>query len=384
MAGLFWLAFTFSIWLVSMKIAFDQQVFLLQEYGGISRYLCSLVREFSVRPELQARIFAPLHFNRNLASLESNLSSGQCLPRLHPKLARLIMMASKALARQKISRFKPDIVHETYYSEDDFRPNLARRVLTVYDLIHERYPSLFVNSAATSRPKKVAANRADHVICISESTQRDVVEYCGVPEERTSVIYLGVDLDFVQAVTPTQTYQPRPFLLYVGARGGYKNFERLVRAFSRSERLRREFDLLCFGGGPLAVFEHELVVASGLRPNQVMQMGGGDDILAALYRQAAAFVYPSLYEGFGIPPLEAMAAGCPVICSNTSSLPEVVGEAAETFDPLDEDAMLTAMENVLDFPSRRNALIAAGRARYPLFTWEKCARETEVIYRKLL
>ncbi len=367
-----------------MRIAFDEQVFLLQEYGGISRYLCSLVREFSARSEMQARVFAPLHFNRNLESLEQNLCSGRRLPRLHPKLTRLVMIAGKVLARREISRFKPDIVHETYFTEDVFRPNLARRVLTVYDLIHERYPDLFVNSAGTTRPKKAAANRADHVICISESTRRDVVEYCGVPEERTSVVYLGVDVDFVQAVAPAQQYHPRPFLLYVGARGGYKNFERLVRAFARSQLLRKEFDLLCFGGGPLATLEHELVVASGLRPDQVTQMGGEDEILAALYQQAAAFIYPSLYEGFGIPPLEAMAVGCPVICSNSSSLPEVVGEAAETFDPLDEEAMLAAMENVLGSPSRRNALIEAGRARYPLFTWEKCARETEAIYRKLL
>ena len=367
-----------------MRIAFDEQVFLLQEYGGISRYLCSLVREFSARSEVQACVFAPLHFNRNLESLEQSLCSGRRLPRLHPKLNRLVMMAGKALARREISRFKPHIVHETYFSEDDFRPNSARRVLTVYDLIHERYPDLFINSAGTTRPKKAAANRADHVICISESTRRDVVAYCGVPEERTSVVYLGVDVDFLQALTPIRQFHPRPFLLYVGARGGYKNFERLVRAFALSERLRREFDLLCFGGGPLAAFEHELAVASGLRPDQVTQMGGEDEILAALYQQAEAFVYPSLYEGFGIPPLEAMAVGCPVICSNSSSLPEVVGEAAETFDPLNEESMLAAMENVLGSPSRRNTLIEAGWARYPLFTWENCARETEDIYRKLI
>lgn len=367
-----------------MKIAFDQQVFLLQEYGGISRYFCSLAREFSARAEMQARIFAPLHFNRNLESLEPELWSGRGLPRLHPKLARLAMMASKALAHREISRFKPDIVHETYFSEDDFRPNGARRVLTVYDLIHERYADMFVNSAGTIGPKKIAANRADHVICISESTRRDVVEYCNVPEERTSVIYLGVDVAFTQTITKSQRCHSRPFLLYVGARGGYKNFERLLRAFARSERFRREFDLLCFGGGPLTAFERELAAASGLRSEQVIQMGGGDDVLATLYQQAAAFIYPSLYEGFGIPPLEAMAVGCPVICSNSSSLPEVVGSAAETFDPTDEDAMLHAMEHVLDSPSRCRALAEAGRARFPLFTWEKCARETEALYRKLL
>lgn len=367
-----------------LKIAFDQQVFLLQEYGGISRYFCSLAREFSERPEMQARVFAPLHFNRNLETLGRTLCPGRRLPRLPPKFTRLVMIASRVLARREISHFKPDIVHETYFSEENFRPDAARRVLTVYDLIHERYPDLFINSAGTTRPKKMAANRADHVICISECTRRDVIDYCGVPEERTSVVYLGVDLDFVQAVMPSHLYHPRPFLLYVGARGGYKNFERLVRAFAHSKRLRQEFDLLCFGGGPLAASELALAVAAGLRPDQLTQMGGEDDILAALYQRASAFIYPSLYEGFGIPPLEAMAVGCPVICSNSSSLPEVVGEAAETFDPLDEESMLAAMENVLDSPSRCSALIEAGRVRHNMFTWAKCARETEAIYRTLI
>lgn len=366
-----------------MRIAFDQQVFLLQEYGGISRYFCSLVRELKTLPAVSAQVFAPLHVNRNLAALGSGQSPGRALPKLSPKMLKLAMLVSKMLARREIARFKPDIIHETYYSEDDFCPIGARRVITVFDLIHERYSKLFVNSEGTSRPKYIAANRADHVICISKSTQRDVIEYCGVPEERTSVVYLGVDFDFVQAVKPVRQYHPQPFLLYVGARGGYKNFERLVKVFARSESLRREFDLLCFGGGPLTVFEQELVVASGMRPEQVKQMSGGDDILATLYQQAVALIYPSLYEGFGIPPLESMAVGCPVICSNSSSLPEVVGDAAETFDPLDDEAMLAAMEKVLGSSSRRNALIEAGRARYTLFTWEKCARETEDIYRKL-
>jgi glycosyltransferase involved in cell wall biosynthesis len=367
-----------------MKIAFDQQVFLLQEYGGISRYLCSLVRELAAMPAVTAQAFAPLHVNRNLAGLSNELSRGRALTRLPSKLLRPVMFASKHIARQQMASFKPDIVHETYYCEDDFRPNGARRVLTVYDLIHERYPDLFVNSEGTTRPKRAAAKRADHVICISESTRRDLVNYCGVPEEKTSVVYLGVDVDFLQAGTPSQQYHPRPFLLYVGARGGYKNFERFVQAFALSSRLRQEFDLLCFGGGQLQTAERQMIADAGLRPDQVVQMGGGDDILAALYQQAAAFVYPSLYEGFGIPPLEAMAVGCPVICSNSSSLPEVVGDAAESFDPLDQEAMLAAMESVLYSPSRRSAIVAAGRARYQQFTWKKCARETEAIYRNLL
>ncbi|SDH63006.1 glycosyltransferase family 4 protein [Propionivibrio dicarboxylicus] len=367
-----------------MKLAFDQQVFLLQEYGGISRYLCSLVRELSHKPSVEPHIFAPLHFNRNLESIDSALVSGIRLPKLPTKLFRLAMLASEALAHRAISRFKPDILHETYYSVADFCPNNTRRVLTVYDLIHERYPNLFVNSEGTIRPKKIAANRADHVICISESTRRDVIDFCGVPEEKTSVVYLGVDVDAFRPVEEECQYRPRPFLLYVGARGGYKNFDRLLRVYARSPRLHRELDLVCFGGGPLLANEHEMIAALGLSPDRVVQIGGTDAILATLYRQAEAFVYPSLYEGFGIPPLEAMAAHCPVVCSDGSSLPEVVGRAAETFDPLDDDAIQAAIEHVIESPERREELIAAGQSRHTCFSWSKCAEDTEAIYRALL
>lgn len=333
---------------------------------------------------IEARVFAPLHINRYLETLKGDLSVGFSLPRSHPKLFRFIRQVNNILARHAIKRFKPDIIHETYYTKVDFCPKQARRVLTVHDLIHERFPELFDNSLGTTRPKSMAAHRADHVICISESTRRDLVEFLGVPEEKTSVVYHGVDAQLLQTFKPFQLFRPRPFFLYVGARDGYKNFEGMLRAFACSERLRREFDLLCFGGGPLKSNELELMSAVGMRPDQVLQIAGDDDILAALYHQATAFIYPSLHEGFGIPPLEAMCVGCPVVCSNSSSLPEVVGEAAETFDPLDGEAMQAAMERVVFSSSRRSALIAAGRVRSSMFTWEKCAQETEAVYRQLM
>ena len=371
---------------LDLKVAFDQQVFLLQEYGGISRYICSLARELTLMPNVQARVVAPLHFNRNLAALEHVPGSRRLLPKVNTKLFRLVAFASKHLARRSISRFRPDILHETYYSFDDYRPKGAKRVLTVYDLIHERYPELFERSHMTTGPKKAAAQRTDHVICISESTRRDVIEYCGVAPEKTSVVYLGVDVEFIQASERTagRLGSPRAFLLYVGARGGYKNFDRFLHAFARSPWLKSEFDLVCFGGGPLRRDELQAASDLGLRQGQLTHRGGSDALLAQLYAEAEALVYPSLYEGFGIPPIEAMAVGCPVITSNTSSLPEVVGNAGEYFDPNDEAAITQAIERVAESPTRRKELVALGLQQYRKFTWEKCARETYEIYQRLL
>jgi glycosyltransferase involved in cell wall biosynthesis len=371
---------------LDLKVAFDQQVFLLQEYGGISRYICSLARELALMPDLQTQVVAPLHFNRNLAALEHVGGVRRMLPRLSTKLFRPVAFASKHLARCAIGRFKPDILHETYYSFDDYCPKGARRVLTVYDLIHERYSDLFERSHMTTGPKKAAAQRADHVICISESTRRDLISYCGVAPEKTSVVYLGVDLEFIRSSGRAvgRLGSPREFLLYVGARGGYKNFARFLRAFAHSASLKSDLDLVCFGGGPLSHAELQAAKGLGLRQGQLIHRSGNDSFLAQLYSEAEALVYPSLYEGFGIPTLEAMAVGCPVITSNTSSLPEVVGDAGEYIDPIDEVAMMHAMERVVGSPSRRAELIALGLQQYPKFTWQACAQQTHEIYRKLL
>lgn len=369
----------------NLKIAFDQQVFLLQEYGGISRYICSLAKHLSAMSGVDTRVIAPLHFNRNLDALQGVPGKGLLLPKVNPKLFRLVLMASKHLARLSISRFRPEIVHETYFSFDDYKPRGARRVLTVYDMIHERYTAKFDCSHMTSGPKKAAALRADHVICISENTRRDLIELCGVAEEKTSVVYLGVDETFLAAGVGQAAEAPTqpPFLLYVGSRDGYKNFNLFMKAFGSSDYLRKNFSIVCFGGGPLQDTELSAAATFGLRPGQIRHFSGDDEVLARLYRQAEAFVYPSLYEGFGIPPLEAMAVGCPVVSSNTSSLPEVVGDAGEYFDPNDQEAMTAAIEHVLQSSSRREELVAKGRRQCAKFSWEKCAQETMAIYRRL-
>jgi glycosyltransferase involved in cell wall biosynthesis len=369
-----------------VKIAFDQQVFLLQEYGGISRYICSLANELVKIDDVDARIFAPLHFNRNLSSMKSNSSKALLLPKLNPKLFRLAILIGTFWARNSINSFRPDILHETYFSLDDYCSVGAKKVLTVYDMIHEKYADSFEGSEGTSNPKRIATQRADHVICISESTRQDLINICQISIEKTSVIYLGVDSIFcaVPQDTDMRLDLPKNFILYVGKRDGYKNFAGFLNAFVSSPFLKENYSVVCFGGGKLSVTELALGSAAGLRSSQLLHYSGGDDLLASIYRQADALVYPSLYEGFGLPPLEAMASGCPVICSNTSSLPEVVGTAGEYFDPTSQESMMEAMERVMISRDRRVDLISKGYKQAAKFSWERCAQETLGVYRKLL
>ena len=280
----------------------------------------------------------------------------------------------------------PDIIHETYYYPRHIGPLSARRVLTIYDMIHEKFASEFHTCDKTSSHKALAATRADHIICISESTRRDVVEILGLPIERTSVIHLGYGLMEGESGILEAPKLPlkKPFLLYVGNRGGYKNFLMLLRALATSKQLRTQVRLICFGGGTFSGEEIKVIRSFGLETDNVIQLGGHDRVLANLYRKASAFVYPSLYEGFGIPPLEAMSYSCPVVCSNTSSIPEVVGNAGEYFDPRDPESMRLAIERVLESIEVQEDLRAKGRLRLTAFSWDRCATETLEIYKKLI
>jgi glycosyltransferase involved in cell wall biosynthesis len=168
----------------------------------------------------------------------------------------------------------------------------------------------------------------------------------------------------------------------VGHRGRHKNFKTLLRAYSSSPILR-EFELIAFGGDPLQRGEHKEISRLGIT-DRVRFESGSDGELAARYRTAAAFVYPSKYEGFGIPPLEAMSHGCPVVCANAGSIPEVVGDAGVYFDPNNTEELRIALERVATTEALQADLRARGYARITAFSWDKCAAATAQIYREIV
>lgn len=365
-----------------MKIAFDSQIFTMQEYGGVSRYICSLADSLSHQPDVEPKIFAPLHINAYLPDLSLELAFEHRVPKIS-KTGRFVSTLSRMLARPMISRFHPAIVHETYYASHAYAPRSARRVVTVYDMIHELFASEFPSSDQTSKLKRIATQRASHVICISESTRKDLINIFNLPTDKVSVVYLGFDR-LTLAVTTFERKERKPYLLYVGQRFGYKNFSGFLRAYVSSGFLRNHFEVICFGGGVFTNDELRLFAELGLSQNQVFQVSGSDSKLASYYSNAALFVYPSIYEGFGIPPLEAMSLGCPVVCSNNSSIPEVVGTASEYFNATDTESIRAAIEHVLNSNSRRDELIGLGKLRCAEFSWQRCAIETLAVYRSLI
>ena len=366
-----------------MKILYDHQAFTIQKYGGVSRYFYEIANHIACMEGQEVEIFAPLYINEYFRNDCRVRPRGIKIPHL-PRTGRIVTAVNLTASRLLIKpRRSVDIFHETYYSMANCCPRSAKRVLTVYDMIHEKFADNFLRRDKTQQIKAHAVRRADHVICISENTRQDLIALLGVPEEKTSVVYLGSSL-VTQKVAAKPAEGKKPFILYVGSRGGYKNFEGLLRAYGRSPLLKNGFSIVCFGGGGFSASELSLAGSLHISQDNILYMSGTDDILAGLYTSAAAFVFPSLYEGFGIPPLEAMSFGCPVVSANVSSLPEVVGDAAELFDPTDEAEMRAAIECVISTPERAQLLVDRGYERAKQFSWEKCARDTLNIYIKLL
>jgi glycosyltransferase involved in cell wall biosynthesis len=364
------------------KVVYDHQAFLMQRHGGISRYLSELASHLSQNESFDVSVVAPFHVNQHLQSVRGCKVIGNYFPYQFVGANRICRWG-RSLAFRCIYNVKDkaDILHETYYSVNPWG-NARYRVVTVHDMIHEIFPVDYKLDPYLTNAKRATVLRADHIICVSEVTRQDLIRLFGVEDQKTSVVHHGVTVNTDETIRPGKLKSEKPYLLYVGERRGYKNFVQLCRAVSSSS-IKNSFDLVAFGGGEFSIDEVAELARLGII-SRVHQVSGDDRLLASYYRGATAFIYPSLYEGFGIPPIEAMSFGCPVVCSNTSSIPEVVGDAAVFFDPKSEDLMRVAIEGLLSNDGLRSEMIRRGYARARQFSWTKCAAETARIYRNII
>lgn len=368
-----------------MRIAFDNQIFSTQSWGGISRYFVRLAEELHVNGE-DVRVMAHFHKNHHLEESSLSLIGGRSVTSWPRRFGKLAMNVNPALLSRSLARWPPDIFHETYYKGQQ-RPALnAPVVVTVYDMIHEIMPEVFRQDDQTPQRKKKAVLRADHIICISENTRQDLLRLLDVNPEKTSVVHLGVDMPAANDThgAAPESIRQRPFVLYVGNRGGYKNFLLLIRAVAYSRHLKDSIDIVCFGGGSLSKEELTLAAELGIKPDQLRHDSGDDTRLAKLFQQASVFVHSSKYEGFGLPPLEAMAQGCPVISSNTSCMPEVLGNAAHYFNPQSVEELSEALDTLLGSSEKQLALQRAGFEHCKTMTWNRCAQNTLRVYESIV
>lgn len=366
-----------------MKIFYDGDIFTRQRHGGISRIYSHIQEELpKVAPTDEFYFF---RFPSSLRSHWFLSRSFYFIPKLGGLLRRL---DGDVFLSRAAKSFNPDVFHASYYrlpADLD-----ASTVVVVHDMIHERYPDMFNNAEKLTHMKRRAVERCDAVICPSESTKTDLINHFNVKRSKISVIHWAADPSF-RPVDDRKTAYVRDrysldsqFLLYVGNRGLYKNFMTLLRAYASWE-LQSEFDLVCVGGGKGLSDEEAKIINDAEIDDSVRLVGGVDDeILRALYSDATMFVYPSQYEGFGIPPLEAMQCGTPVIASNVSSIPEVVGNAGVYFDPVDEDDLKKALTRVATDKALQGKLIEAGFEQAEQFDWKRTTREVYKVYQEIV
>ena len=279
---------------------------------------------------------------------------------------------------------KYDIFHPSYYATlatKDWKSYKTPIVLTVYDMTHERFANLIDSDGKLGEEKRRAVVAAQTILCISQSTKRDLIEYYSVPEEKITVTYLAAELNADLSHGP-ETVPARPYLLYVGSRAPYKNFDGLLESLAYAATARDEI-ALCIVGPPLSAPENQKIADLGLT-NRIEHYGyAGDAQLAKLYRCSLAFVYPSLYEGFGIPPLEAMQCGTPVVACDTSSIPEVVGDAGVLFALNKPNELTDVLRSFIIGSIDRDALIRKGYEQAQKFSWGKTVNQTVEVYRAL-
>ncbi|MDR1884802.1 MAG: glycosyltransferase family 4 protein [Synergistaceae bacterium] len=368
-----------------MRVLYDHTIFR-HKYGGIVKYFCEIIPRLAMYEDVDVNLFMGIFFNRyGLKRHRGRCENfwGYYKPPLISRIGSVRKYIERAAWADFQGRIFPTgdgLYHPTYYNYHD--SNVAKKVFTVHDFTHERHHEFFSGDDATRDLKKRAFAAASGLICISESTRRDLLElYDPGPSCRVSVVHHGYsDLSGRRIVR--RAVPESPYILFVGSRSGYKNFGRLAEAYASAPDLRNDFMLACLGE-PFSREERTMLEDLGVA-GRAVAMSGGEDVLATLYKKARVFVYPSLYEGFGLPLLEAMSCSCPVAASNTSSFPEVAGDAAVTFDPGSAESIRDSLRTAAYDEAKRSVMIAAGHARCGMFSWDRCADETRKFYRAVL
>jgi glycosyltransferase involved in cell wall biosynthesis len=390
----------------ALTILYDYQGFTM-EFGGVSRYYTELIRHLpdtvkwmiAIRRTrnlyLQAPPFCipPMRKEYTGNDFVRDVLHGHRIRGVHrlfhllrchfPELVRADAIANEIQAKRLARRRSIDLIHltEPHFFRDDWKNHVGKKpfVITVVDLI----PDILHSPRLRRSLRQEVLAAAAGIISISQYTKDCVVDEYKIPESKIRVIHLGPDpIGTVESESPLPRLQ---YILYVGRRQeqfDYKNFPFFIRAVAPLLRSRTNLYLLCTGK-PFEEYDNAIFREYGISDKVVHQFAD-DSQMTNLFAHAEVFVYPSKMEGFGIPILDAFAAGCPVALARSTCFPEIAGDAAVYFRFDDEAEILRAVTNVLDNPSVRSNLIAKGKRRLQEFSWQKCARETEAFYREVL
>ena len=364
-----------------MKVFFDGNIFTSQKQGGISRVGFELMKNLNAFKDVEKIFYRGLYIdNYPFQSDWFKHYYGLRKPdTFNYRALNLLDVMGMELAYW--ANASTDVIFHSLFYRVPKNPK-GPVVVHAYDMTHE----LFGGGAKSIAFKKRAFEKADLIVAISQSTKRDLVRlYPQIHPNKVVVVYLGISEAFLKPNDFSGEVKSRPYVLYVGPRNyGYKNFELLLDVFIE-KRYFLDFDLVVAGGEKeVELNQQEKIKMVTGRNSWFFHKFGSDQDLARLYSKATALVYPSLYEGFGLPPLEAMASGCPVLASNASSIPEVVGDAGLLFDVNDKNDFTDKLGKILQDRQLQLMLKEKGHQRVGQFTWQKMADAMHLEYQKLV
>jgi glycosyltransferase involved in cell wall biosynthesis len=367
-----------------MKILFDHQIFNNQNYGGISRYFYELTKGLD---KLGVSVCNSISFSENEFTSNKTFFQSVKFPNMRLKgHLRLKKFLNQHKSETLLKKAEFDIFHPTYYESYFLKKLPVNRpfVLTFHDLIHEKFASSypeFLNKADQEiSNRRLLLEKASKVIAVSSNTKNDIIDYYKISEDKIEVIYLANSLTHESLIYDKSKCD---YILFVGVREAYKNWEKFIKAVAPLLIREKHLTVKSAGGGPFKVKELELLNSLGIQ-KQVAHVSVSTESLPALYHNALLFVFPSLYEGFGIPVLEAFNCECPVVLSNISSLPEVGADAALYFDPTDEIDIRTKIEMLVYNEDLRNEYKRRGLQRARTFSWDRTSNETLNIYNSVM
>lgn len=353
-----------------MKILFDHTLFY-QVYGGASKYFVMMMNSLPPGSWKATALWSCNEYvhAKNLFNYNPIKIRGQ---------ERILNLINRPYTSYIVGKQGYDVMHQTDF-DNYFYDKLNEKplVVTYHDA---NYLTYFPQPERVALQKK-ALQRADAIIAVSENTKKDLLKYFPVDEAKVHVIYHGIEIPKFKSIQDRRLVNC-DYILYVGARASYKNFNKFMQAFSVYHQLHPEVKVVCTSY-PFKREELELFHSLHIE-DSILHVSADEQEMTSLYRHALFFIYPSLYEGFGMPILESWSNHCPVALSNSSCFPEICKNAGEYFNPNSIDSIVSSMNRLTEDEERRAKLIDLGNERVKLFSWERCAKEHMKVYSSLM
>ncbi len=363
-----------------MKVAIGADQLLFRVMGGIGSYTRNMINCLNRNKDIKLSVY------HSKGVLKPSIESGEYNDIEIPYSRRLLSFSWQFLKVPSLERYlnSVDVVHALNFQIPPVKKKPL--IVTVHDLSFLAYPQAFPLYGRFYHRRGLLnmVNMADYIIAVSESARSDLLKYTSFPSEKIKVIYQGfenISQEFIDKKATVKKYKlDFPYILYVGTIEPRKNINILIKAFQNVSRQNNNLKLV-LAGSKGWLFKEIIEEINKIVDKIVMLEGVTREELSVLYSNAELFVYPSLYEGFGLPPLEAMANGCPVIVSNSTSLPEVVGDAGLYFNPGEINELEQRINQLLTDESLKSKLKEKGFKKASSFSWEECCRQTIDLYK---